>query len=160
MTREFLESLDLGDGVKLPKAAIDAIMAENGKDINSAKAELAKVNKALKEAQDAAARGDPDALSAANAKVKELQDELEKRDADEKVRGIRAKVAEKTGVKANLLTGETEEDCKAQADAILKWHNDNTQAPAAPDLPNPGEPGGNPNGGADAAWAGFSAQLR
>ena len=30
MKREFLESLDLGEGVKLPKSAIDAIMAENG----------------------------------------------------------------------------------------------------------------------------------
>ena len=30
MKREFLESLDLGESVKLPKSAIDAIMAENG----------------------------------------------------------------------------------------------------------------------------------
>ena len=30
MKREFLEGLDLGEGAKLPKSAIDAIMAENG----------------------------------------------------------------------------------------------------------------------------------
>lgn len=41
MKREFLETLDLGEGVKLPKSAIDAIMAENGKDINEAKAPIA-----------------------------------------------------------------------------------------------------------------------
>lgn len=35
MKRDFLENLDLGNGVKLPKAAIDAIMAENGKDIEA-----------------------------------------------------------------------------------------------------------------------------
>ena len=35
MKREFLESLDLGEGVKLPKSAIDAIMAENGRDIEA-----------------------------------------------------------------------------------------------------------------------------
>lgn len=35
MKREFLESLDLGEGVKLPKAAIDAVMAENGRDIEA-----------------------------------------------------------------------------------------------------------------------------
>ena len=35
MKREFLEGLDLGEGVKLPKAAIDAIMAENGRDIEA-----------------------------------------------------------------------------------------------------------------------------
>lgn len=32
MKREFLESLDLGEGVKLPKSAIDAIMAESEGD--------------------------------------------------------------------------------------------------------------------------------
>lgn len=37
MKREFLESLDLGEGAKLPKAAIDAIMSENGKDIEATK---------------------------------------------------------------------------------------------------------------------------
>lgn len=31
MKREFLEGLDLGNGVKLPKEAIEAIMAEHGK---------------------------------------------------------------------------------------------------------------------------------
>ena len=33
--REFLEGLELGEGVKLPKSAIDAIMDENGKDIEA-----------------------------------------------------------------------------------------------------------------------------
>lgn len=41
MERKFLEDLDLGEGVKLPKAAIDAIMADNGKDINDTKAKFA-----------------------------------------------------------------------------------------------------------------------
>lgn len=35
MKREFLEGLDLGEGVKLPKSAIDDIMAENGRDIEA-----------------------------------------------------------------------------------------------------------------------------
>lgn len=35
MKREFLEGLDLGEGKKLPKSAIDAIMAENGRDIEA-----------------------------------------------------------------------------------------------------------------------------
>lgn len=37
MKREFLESLDLGKGVKMPKSAIDAIMNENGNDIEAAR---------------------------------------------------------------------------------------------------------------------------
>lgn len=35
MKREFLEGLDLGEGAKLPKSAIDAIMAEHGRDIEA-----------------------------------------------------------------------------------------------------------------------------
>lgn len=35
MKREFLEELDIGEGVKLSKAAVDAIMPENGKDIKT-----------------------------------------------------------------------------------------------------------------------------
>ena len=39
MKREFLEGLDLGEGAgKLPKSAVDAIMAEHGKDIEAQKA--------------------------------------------------------------------------------------------------------------------------
>ena len=34
MKRDFLKNLDLGDGAKLPDAAIDAIMAEHGKTVN------------------------------------------------------------------------------------------------------------------------------
>lgn len=37
MKREFLEGLDLGEGAKLPKAAVDAIMAEHGRDIEAIK---------------------------------------------------------------------------------------------------------------------------
>lgn len=37
MKREFLEGLDLGNGAKLSKELIDAIMAEHGKDVNAQK---------------------------------------------------------------------------------------------------------------------------
>ena len=35
MKRDFLENLDLGEGVKLPKEAIEAIMAEHGKTVQA-----------------------------------------------------------------------------------------------------------------------------
>lgn len=41
MKREYLENLDLGNGVKLTKEQIDGIMAENGKDIEATKAKFA-----------------------------------------------------------------------------------------------------------------------
>jgi hypothetical protein len=46
MKREFLENLDLGDGAKLSKETIDAIMAENGKDINTLKEEITTITTA------------------------------------------------------------------------------------------------------------------
>lgn len=60
MKREFLENLDLGNGVKLSKEAIDAIMAENGKDIEAEKAkttakigEIEKADQTIKNLQEA-----------------------------------------------------------------------------------------------------------
>ncbi len=38
MKREFLEGLDLGEGAKLSKEAVDAIMAEHGKGVEAQKA--------------------------------------------------------------------------------------------------------------------------
>lgn len=35
MKRDFLENLDLGDGMKLPKEAVEAIMAEHGKTVQA-----------------------------------------------------------------------------------------------------------------------------
>lgn len=51
MKREFLENLDLGNGVKLPKEAIDAIMAENGKDIEKHKTDAEAQKKAAEQVQ-------------------------------------------------------------------------------------------------------------
>lgn len=61
----------------------------------------------------------------------ELQKAQEERDAFKaelegmkkanSVRELREKVAEEKNIPANLLTGETEEDCIAQADAILSF---------------------------------------
>lgn len=45
MKREFLEGLDLGDGVKLPKSAVDAIMAEHGKDVEAQKTAVTTLTK-------------------------------------------------------------------------------------------------------------------
>lgn len=52
-------------------------------------------------------------------------------------RNIRDKISSETGVPADCLTGETEEACKAQADAILKFRGDK---PKYPDLRDGGEP--------------------
>jgi len=50
-----------------------------------------------------------------------LQAELDSRKKAEEIRGIRDKVAAEMDVPSSLLSGETEEECKAQAEAILEF---------------------------------------
>lgn len=52
-----------------------------------------------------------------------LQAELEGYKKAESVRAVRDKVAESKGVPAHLLTAESEDECVAQADAILAFKN-------------------------------------
>ena len=52
MKREFLTGLTLPDNVKLDKATIDAIMAENGNDINALKADHATAIKTVEKERD------------------------------------------------------------------------------------------------------------
>ena len=50
-----------------------------------------------------------------------LQTELDELKSANSIREMRSKVAEETGVPANLLTGMTEEECKTQAAAIMEF---------------------------------------
>lgn len=60
-------------------------------------------------------------LQKANDKVTDLQKQLDAMKQAKNVDDIRAKVSKDTGVPANLLSGNDEETCKTQADAILKF---------------------------------------
>lgn len=62
-------------------------------------------------------------LQKATEKVTTLQKELDGMKHAESVRTVRAKVAEEKGIPASLLTADTEEACKEQADAILAFAN-------------------------------------
>lgn len=67
------------------------------------------------------------------AKAAELQTKLDALQKDIDVRNVRDKVSAETGVPANLLTGQTEEENKALADAILKWRGPQQNYPTVPD---------------------------
>lgn len=62
-------------------------------------------------------------LQKATDKVASLQKELDGMKHEASVRTIRSKVAEEKGIPVSLLTGDTEEACKEQADAILAFAN-------------------------------------
>ena len=60
-------------------------------------------------------------LQKATEKANELQTELDKIKKANEVRTIREKISTETGVPVSLLSGSTEEECKIQADGILKF---------------------------------------
>lgn len=60
-------------------------------------------------------------LQKANERAANLQKELDGLKQAESIRQARAKVSNETGVPENLLTASTEEECRAQAEAIKAY---------------------------------------
>ena len=122
------------------KEQIDKLMGINGADINSAKGDLEGLKGQLAEAQNKITQlqqgsGQSDQLAAANKAIEELKAELAGMKTAESLRQIRDKVAEAKKVPVNLLTGETEEACAAQADSILAF----AKSQGYPVVPDGGE---------------------
>ncbi len=110
------------------KEQLDALMKLYGEGVNGAKTELSQQLKAAQEALESA-KAAPDntaELAKAQDKLQKLEAELTGMKAAETVRQIREKVAADKKIPANLLTGETEESCAAQADAILTFAGSQT----------------------------------
>ena len=141
------------------KEQIDKLMGINGNDINSAKGELTDLQTQLTAAQgeiqklkDGAA-GKPDELKEAKDAIAALTNELNGMKHADQVRQVREKVSGEKKVPANLLTGETEEACTAQADAILAFAKTGIGYPAVPDGGEAGEGGNVPTRQQFATWA-------
>ena len=100
-----------------PKEAVDKIMSLNGADVNAVRAEAEQLRQQLAEA---GAKGGEE-LQKAQKQVADLTEEINGMKAAEALRIMRGKVAQEKKVPAHLLTGETEEACAAQADAILAF---------------------------------------
>lgn len=84
MKRDFLRNFKVGDQ-ELSKEIIDAIMAENGRDIEAAKAPYADyeaIKEQLKTAQDGLKVFEQVDVSELQGKIKALQDDLSKKDSE------------------------------------------------------------------------------
>lgn len=92
-----------------------------------------KAKAAQAEAIEAAGQAE---LAKAQRRADELQKQLDGIAKADTLRNIRQAVAEQTGVPADLLTGETEADCKAQAQKILDF-----TGPKYPVVPDGGTSG-------------------
>lgn len=73
-------------------------------------------------------------LQKANERALALEAELNNLKSANEIREIREKVSTETNVPSSLLTGNTEEECKAQAEAIKAYAN-----PTYPTLRDGGE---------------------
>lgn len=104
---------------------VKALMDINGTDINNARKGLDEVRKTLTDTQKALSEAQKTdkskELESALTKMGNLQKELDGMKAAETIRATREKVSQATGVPANLLTMESEEDCTAQAQSILSF---------------------------------------
>lgn len=122
---------------------VKKLMDLNGSDINAAKAAGDETRKQLDAANAALAAAKKTAETAISAeehkKATDRAAALEKELADLKaanaLRDLRYKVAGEKGLPADLLTGDTEEVMKAQADAILAF----AKPSGYPKLPDGGE---------------------
>ena len=126
---------------------ISNLLNINGADINKAKSGLDALRNQLSAAQAEAARlkDGPTAekLQAEIDRANGLQQQLDAYKQSDTLRQIREKVDVEKKIPVTLLTGETEEACAQQADAILAFAKPGSY-PAVPD-------GGEPTGGSGAA---------
>lgn len=103
----------------LPKETLDKIMDLNGADLNTKNNELE-----LLRTQLAAAQSELAGLKAGgdhSAELQALKDELAGLKNANALRDLREKVSKESGVPASLLTADTEDACKAQAEAIKAY---------------------------------------
>lgn len=121
------------------KEQIDRLLDMNGGDINKAKGDLSTL-----QGQLSAAQTELQALKAKPAdgdlaqRLQAVSDELNGLKQANALRDLREKVSKDTGVPASLLTAETEEACKTQAEAIKSFAG--SAKPAGyPGLPDGGE---------------------
>ena len=93
-------------------------------------------------------------LQKANEKAAKLQAQLDSMTKANTLRDLRGKVAAATGVPAELLSGDTEEACTAQAQAILKFAQ-----PGYPSVRDGGEVRNKPTGSTRQQFADWFAQV-
>lgn len=104
------------------QAELNAIVADRLSDVKKQYGDYDDL-KAKAEKFDAAEEASKSELQKVTEARDALQAELDNLKKEASVRTLRDKIAESKGVPAHLLTAETEEDCKAQADAILAFKN-------------------------------------
>lgn len=138
---------------------ISELLGINGTDINNAKAKFGTLENDLKTAQDKISRlmegPTAEKLQAEIDRANGLQAELDAFKKTETIRGLREKVSVSKNIPITLLTGETEDDCVAQADAILAF----AKPAGYPAVKDGGEPAANGKNTNNSAWLDLSTKI-
>lgn len=124
---------------------IKRLMDLNGTDIENAKSGVEDIRKQLNTANTALEQAKKEAASAISAddmkkmtdRAAELENELNGLKTANQLRDMRHNVAKEKNVPFELLTAETEDECRTQADAILTF----AKSTGYPHLPDGGELG-------------------
>ena len=132
MNREFLE------GLGLEKEVIDSIMKEHGKAIQAVKPaddyeELKSTNESL-QGQLQQLQDTLDAKETELSGVEDIKQELQKY----KLKNLKTSIAVEAGIPlelANRLSGETEEEIKADAENLAEFVNKKPTLPLKPTEP-------------------------
>jgi len=134
MNREFLKNLGLEDDV------VDKVMAEYGKSVQSYKDKLTEAD-SLKQEKESLETQLNDLQQTLQTKetelsgVDEIKNELEKY----KLKDLKTSVAIKAGIPLELagrLSGETEEELKADAETLAGFVNKKPTLPLKPNEPD------------------------
>lgn len=113
------------------------------------------VLKAKADKFDEAEEASKSELQKATERANNLESELNAFKEAEKLRTLRETVAKDTGIPANLITGTTEDECKAQAEAIKAYATPN----GYPKVKDKGEVANTPNASARAQFAEVMGQI-
>lgn len=105
---------------------------------------------------DAAEEAGKTELQKATERANALQMQVDAFTKAENLRQVRQKVSTDTGVPAELLSGDTEDTCKAQAEAILKF----AKPGGYPTVKDGGEPARKPTGSTSAVERDFAEWLK
>ena len=103
---------------------------------------------------DEAEEANKSELQKAMERANNLEAELNGLKKSEEIRQTRERIATETGIPANLLTGDTEESCKAQAEAIKAF-----ATPNYPKVKDGGEVPRTTSGNAKADFAEYMTQI-
>lgn len=112
------------------------------------------VLKAKAEKFDEAEEASKSELQKATERAQNLENELNGLKKAEEIRQTREKIATETGIPSNLLTGSTEEECKAQAEAIKAF-----ASPSYPKVKDGGEAPKTSSGNAKADFAEYMSSV-